>query len=1012
MAELGAYYITIMPSMKGFSSAVNKELGDLGNSGGKSFSNSFGDVLKGSAIGTMLGNLATKAGSALVGGLKEGIGRLDTLENFPRVMQAFGYSADEAGKSIERIREHLKGLPTPTQDVVRLTQAISDSTGDLDLATRAALGFNDMLLASGASASEMTTAQEVLNRVLGKGSATVGQWGSLTSVMPVTLDLVAKKMLGASANSQTLYEALSNGTVGWNDFLRAIAELDESGYIDEAGNQLASLEEMARANSNGIATAIENIPHRIGRGWEAILKVIGQETITQAINDFSDGIANMMTSVAGHIEQLKQRLADLGAFEKLQTIMQMLGEKFSSFGGAVSEAVSRAIPVIAELIDKGLQWIIDHGESIGHFVDTIAGAFGKVAETVGGALSGVMPVLGNLIDKVLTWILDHGELVVTLLGAIAAKMAFDTAVGAAKNITDVAKGLGALGEALGGVKELGELPTAFKMAAEAGGPLEGVFGKLSKGIGGLGKPIETLKGVIPSVTSAFGSLGSGIGSVSSSVGGLGGVLSGVAVGPIIAVIAAIAALVAAFKTLWETNEGFRNTIMGIWNGVVSKIQEAVNRIGEALRPLGEALGIVDSEWSSGIDVIMGYLGKLWEFICNVLGPAFVYVFSQIGTAIGGVVDIVAGVFEVIGGIVKGFTTGDWSMAVEGIKSIWNGFIEIMAAPFQAAFDAINYVLGQFGTNWDGVIGGITGAWNEFCGKLNELWTGLQQDWSNFCGVVGREWESMKSTAEGAFNAINSTIKEKLDDAKTVGESTVGAFTSAINGDWQGLQENGQRAFETIDRNVTNHLTSMKNSGIPIVSELAGGALEKWEWLKTEGANKFGELAVKINENLGNAKSWAEEKGREIQEFWESIPDKIIGFFRGIGDRISEAFGSIHFPSPHVTWDHISIGDWTVPLPNVQWYAKGGVFDAATLIGVGEAGREAALPLNAKTYGEIARGITGEMGSDVADEIRALRDDVQRLQLVVQLDSGAIAGGVYPYIDSRMETQRRREAMRR
>ena len=1010
MAELGAYYITIMPSMKGFSSAVNKELGDLGNSGGKNFSNGFMDVLKGSAIGTTLGNLATKAGSALVGGLKEGIGRLDTLENFPRVMQAFGYSADEAGKSIERIREHLIGLPTPTQDMVKLTQAISDSTGDLDLATRAALGFNDMMLANGASAAEMTTAQEVLNRVLGKGSATVAQWGSLTSVMPTTLDLVAKKMLGASANSQTLYEALSNGTVGWNDFLRAIAELDESGYIDEAGNQLASFEEMARANSNGIATAIENIPHRIARGWEAILKVIGQGTITQAINDFSDGIANVMTSVAGHIDQLKQRLADLGAFEKLQTIMQMLGEKFSSFGGAVSEAVNRAIPVIANLIDKGLQWIIDHGESIGHFVDTIAGAFGKVAEVVGGALSGVMPVLGNLIDKVLTWILDHGELVVALLGAIAAKMAFDKAVGAAETITGVAKGLGTLGEALGGVEKLGELPTAFKMAAEAGGPLEGVFSKLSKGVGGLGKPIETLKGVIPSVTSAFGSLGSGIGSVSSSVGGLGGVLSGVAVGPIVAIVAAIAALAAAFKTLWDNNEGFRNAIMGIWNGIVSKVQEALGKIGEALKPIGELFGSIAEIWSRDSDKILGYLGKLWEFVCNVLGPAFVFVFSSIGSVIRGLIDIITGVFQIIGGVVKGFMTGDWSMAAEGLKSIWNGFIEVLSAPFQAAFDAIGYVFEQFGTSWDEVIGGITGAWNDFCGKLNELWTGLQQDWSNFCGVVGREWESMKSTAEGAFNAINSTIKQNLDDAKTVGESTVGYFAAAVNGDWKGMQENGQKAFETIDRNVTNHLTSMKNSGIPIVSELASGALEKWEWLKTEGAAKFENLAQDIANNLGNAKEWAEQKGREIQEFWESIPDRIIGFFSGIGDRISEAFGSIHFPSPHISWENIGIGDVSIPIPNIEWYAKGGVFDTATLIGVGEAGREAALPLNAKTYGEIARGISGEMGgSDVADEIRALREDVQRLQLVVQLDSGAIAGGVYPYIDSRMETQRRRAA---
>ena len=47
---------------------------------------------------------------------------------------------------------------------------------------------------------------------------------------------------------------------------------------------------------------------------------------------------------------------------------------------------------------------------------------------------------------------------------------------------------------------------------------------------------------------------------------------------------------------------------------------------------------------------------------------------------------------------------------------------------------------------------------------------------------------------------------------------------------------------------------------------------------------------------------------------------------------------------------------------ISWYAKGGVFDAASIIGIGEKGREAALPLNEKTYGEIAKGITNELGT--------------------------------------------------
>ena len=62
---------------------------------------------------------------------------------------------------------------------------------------------------------------------------------------------------------------------------------------------------------------------------------------------------------------------------------------------------------------------------------------------------------------------------------------------------------------------------------------------------------------------------------------------------------------------------------------------------------------------------------------------------------------------------------------------------------------------------------------------------------------------------------------------------------------------------------------------------------------------------------------------------------------------------------------------------------------------------------------IVSGGGGHIGGDsVIDELQALREDVRNLRLVVQLDSGVIAGGVYPHIDRRMETQRRREAARR
>ena len=421
MAEVGTYYITIMPEMSKFTGGVNSALKGAGTEGGKTYSTSFLDVVKGSALGSALGNLASKAGSAIASGFNTGISRLDTIKNYPKVMESLGYSTDEADKSIRTIMEHLDGLPTATQDIVTLTQAISDSTGDLDLATAAALGFNDMMLANGASAEEVATAQGVLNRVLGKGSATTAQWQSLTSVMPAQLNMVAKSMLGAGASSEDLHAALEDGTVSWNDFLRAIADLDKNGYIDEAGNKLASFEQQARANSHGIGTAVDNIKNRIGAGWAKILDKVGQEEISGTIDKMSYGVKDAMFRVADAVGYIKDAISKTKIGESLSKIFKGIGDAISNIDTSVLKTFA---DILIDLADKALRWIADHGEIVGGVLTMVAGAAAVlVGMNIGAAIVGVTTALATLLEGLtLFGVISAG--IPLLIGAIVAGLVY------------------------------------------------------------------------------------------------------------------------------------------------------------------------------------------------------------------------------------------------------------------------------------------------------------------------------------------------------------------------------------------------------------------------------------------------------------------------------------------------------------------------------------------------------------------------------------------------------------
>ncbi len=413
MAEVGTYYITVMPDMSKFTGGVNKALGNLGTEGGKKYSAGFLDVVKGSALGVALGSLAAKAGSAIVGGLSSGIQRIDTIQNFPKVMEALGYNADEAQSKISLIMERLDGLPTATQDVVTLTQAIADSTGDLDLATKAALGFNDMMLANGASSAEVVQAQGVLNRVLGKGSATVAQWQSLTSVMPAQLSAVARQLLGASASSEDLHAALEDGTVSWNDFLNAIVTLDTEGT-----DSMASFYEQAKANSHGIGTALENVQNRIGAGWANILDAIGREDISSAIDTMSYGVKDGMTRIAEGIGYVADLVRDSDIAKSLGAIAQSAGEFFS---GLVSESDKESIKditkALVDLVDGALKWLADHGAVVKVALGAIVGA---IAALVGFNIGTKIAAIPGLLTAIWTALSANPIVaIVTIVAALA-----------------------------------------------------------------------------------------------------------------------------------------------------------------------------------------------------------------------------------------------------------------------------------------------------------------------------------------------------------------------------------------------------------------------------------------------------------------------------------------------------------------------------------------------------------------------------------------------------------------
>lgn len=317
-------------------SDYDKAISDLGSSTQKSLST----AIKGSFTGNLFAQAFSKAAGVIANSMDSAISRVDTMKNFPRVMQSLGYSVDDASASIQKMSDHLTGLPTRLDSMTSSVQKIVPTVKDVGKATDIMLSFNDALLAGGASTQVQEAALEQFSQALAKGKPELEDWRSIQTAMPGQLDQVAQSMLGQGKSANDLYEALKHGDVTMNDFCDALVRLDKEG-----GNGFASFSEQAKLGTQGIATSFSNLENSVVKGLASILDAVGSENIVGVMEGANKDITGLFKSVAAGVSSAMPTVKQMGA-----TLLQMAPQiaaalagfyGFKSVGGYVANASAR-----------------------------------------------------------------------------------------------------------------------------------------------------------------------------------------------------------------------------------------------------------------------------------------------------------------------------------------------------------------------------------------------------------------------------------------------------------------------------------------------------------------------------------------------------------------------------------------------------------------------------------------------------------------------------------------------
>ncbi len=118
--------------------------------------------------------------------------------------------------------------------------------------------------------------------------------------------------------------------------------------------------------------------------------------------------------------------------------------------------------------------------------------------------------------------------------------------------------------------------------------------------------------------------------------------------------------------------------------------------------------------------------------------------------------------------------------------------------------------------------------------------------------------------------------------------------------------------------------------------------KNWDTIKQKGA----ELKYNLIDTFNNMKT-------RVIESWNNLKTAASDIFNKIKEAILAPFRNLHIPLPHVSvsWRSIGVRPLSISIPdfNVRWYKTGGIFNSPAIIGVGEAGPEAVIPIEKLTY---------------------------------------------------------------